>query len=783
MRKNKTGVGSGELSQGLTGGMVLEQRAPSPMEMLSPRSANLKAMKLSARVYNARIAESDTEVMFTTGTLGVQLFDPDGKLIQTIPWTSVRGWTKSIVRMKSGKIELWLTLDVFDKSKGKTKSSHEMEFAMAEQDVDDACELMRQTTSQIKTARDDISSAKKQRELRAEQELVHEQISILSPRGRRNPHARPGPAAPALYDVTLDDTHAGLLQLQVTTMGLSLYKSGRSYETFVYKDLRRWKVVTGGLSINVKGKGDMMLRTTGAAKIAEDISQTQAKLSSRSKSSKQVLDASTVGVQPDKGELVFVLTELLNLRPYPSTSDSEPLTILSKGDCMTATGGLHDGNWVQVTVNGGKTVGWVLTTDTKANFVGTREELIAQRTAEEAKARSTVNRGMSLSGLDQGLMAGSSGGGSSSRGSRGSPSPAAFMSPRTAAGAAMSASQDTFRCTLDKNKKVVLTVGSVGVQIFNVERKGKVSLSPTKTITFTSLLKWSKRISRAESKVWVVLRITSVAPSVFFKTTNAPAEEMRIEMASGPDADKFLQRMGETALLIKEARDQDAVNEVTSLMGESYSPRTATSMARKMTIEAKDSIGSPRWRAMQESDRLKAVKLTAAAHSSMLKKKAPPPPPPPAEEYEEEDEPSGGSTPRGPPPPAAGGLDLVLMPEPVQAAKPSSPAMAQLRAGMGAGGGSMSPAARAVMSRKMKERAARMAAESISTEERANARAMSAELEDIKQQINDLTPRSRAREIAKQSKIAMGYRGEDDYGMEDEVDDLGSPSAAGFTSI
>ena len=62
-----------------------------------------------------------------------------------------------------------------------------------------------------------------------------------------------------------------------------------------------------------------------------------------------------------------------------------------------------------------------------------------------------------------------------------------------------------------------------------------------------------------------------------------------------------------------------------------------------------------------------------------------------------------------------------------------------------------------------------MAAESISTEERANARAMSAELEDIKQQINDLTPRSRAREIAKQSKIAMGYRGEDDYGMEDEV--------------
>ena len=113
-------------------------------------------------------------------------------------------------------------------------------------------------------------------------------------------------------------------------------------------------------------------------------------------------------------------------------------------------------------------MGWVLTTDTKANFVGTREELIAQRTAEEAKARSTVNRGMSLSGLDQGLMAGSSGGGSSSRGSRGSPSPAAFMSPRTAAGAAMSASQDTFRCTLDKNKKVVLTVGSVGVQIFNV---------------------------------------------------------------------------------------------------------------------------------------------------------------------------------------------------------------------------------------------------------------------------------------------------------------------------
>ena len=103
--------------------------------------------------------------------------------------------------MKSGKIELWLTLDVFDKSKGKTKSSHEMEFAMAEQDVDDACELMRQTTSQIKTARDDLSSAKKQRELRAEQELVHEQISILSPRGRRNPHARPGPAAPALYDV------------------------------------------------------------------------------------------------------------------------------------------------------------------------------------------------------------------------------------------------------------------------------------------------------------------------------------------------------------------------------------------------------------------------------------------------------------------------------------------------------------------------------------------------------------------------------------------------------
>ena len=83
--------------------------------------------------------------------------------------------------------------------------------------------------------------------------------------------------------------------------------------------------------------------------------------------------------------------------------------------------------------------------------------------------------------------------------------------------------QDCFYATLEKNKKVMITVGSVGVQFFSVNKKGKVSLTPSKTITFTSLLKWSKRISRQEQKVWVVLRITSVAPSVFFKTTNAPA--------------------------------------------------------------------------------------------------------------------------------------------------------------------------------------------------------------------------------------------------------------------